>query len=214
MKVGILGSGEVAKSLAKGFLKTGHEVQFGSRDQKNEKLENWLKEEKLSAVIGTFKDAAAFGEIVVLAVMGNAVEDVINQAGKEEFAGKIVIDVTNPLEITPNQPPKLSTKHTSNGEFVQSLLADSQVVKTFNIIGNTMFYQPKFEEGDPDMLLCGNNDDAKKKVEGILHDFGWKNVTDIGGIDESHYMEALCILWVVYALKHGNWHVAFKMVQK
>ena len=213
MNVGILGSGDVGKSLAKGFVQAGHAVKIGTRQTPNEKLQQWIKESGFTITEGTYQEVAAFGEILVIATLGNAVEEVINAAGKENFKGKLVIDVTNPLDIQPNQPPKLSTAHSSNGELVQSLLPDSHVVKSFNIVGNSLFVNPQFAQGDPDMLVCGNDEDAKKQVTQILQDFGWKNIIDIGGIDQSHYMEALCILWVDCGFKLGNWHIAFKLLR-
>src|SRR5690242_1280522 len=105
MKVGILGSGDVGKALGTGFVKHGHDVKIGSREPS--KLDAWVKENGAKASAGSFADAAKFGDIVILATLGNAVENVIGLAGKDAFDGKVVIDTTNPLKFEPGQMPQL-----------------------------------------------------------------------------------------------------------
>ena len=214
MRVGILGTGDVGKALAKGFVTLGHDVKMGSRDAKNEKALAWASELGAKASVGTFADAAAFGDIVVLATLGVANESALKLAGPEKLRGKVVIDTTNPLDFSAGMPPKLAVSgNDSGGERVQRLLPDAHVVKAFNTVGNAFMFRPSFPGGPPDMFFCGNNDDAKKKVAAILKDFGW-GVVDVGGIESSRYLEAMCMVWVLSAIYTNNWNQAFKLLKK
>jgi predicted dinucleotide-binding enzyme len=176
----------------------------------------WLEKTKgRKTSVGTFEEAAKFGEVVVLAVQGSVIEEVLNLAGKENLKGKTVIDVTNPLDIAAGMPPRLLYGFdTSAGEKVQAAIPEANVVKTLNIIGNARMINPKLKEGEPDMLLCGNDEAAKMQVDKILRDFGWRNITDLGGIEQSRIMEPMCILWVTYGIKHNSWSHAFKILKK
>jgi predicted dinucleotide-binding enzyme len=215
MKVGILGTGEVGKTLAKGFLALGHEVKMGARESGNPKAVAFAQEAGPKASAGTFAEAAAFGEVVVLATMGMVAESVLSGAGADNLRGKVVIDTTNPLDSAKGAPPSLGISgKDSGGEQVQRLLPGSHVVKAFNIVGNTLMFKPQLPGGDPDMLICGNDAAAKKKVAGILADFGWKSVVDLGKIEVSRYLEAMCIVWVLYGIRTGGWNHAFKLLKK
>ena len=216
MKVGILGSGEVGQVIATGFANLGHEVKIGTRSGANEKLNEWLaKTSGKKTSVGNFEVTAKFGDVVVVAVLGEVAEQALKLAGTSNFDSKTVIDVTNPLDFSKGMPPKhMYGLASSSGEKIQAAIPNANVVKTLNIIGNAGMINPKFKEGDPDMLVCGNNDAAKRQVEQILRDFGWKNITDLGGIEQSRIMEALCILWVAYGAKYNNWSIAFKMLKE
>jgi len=210
VKVGILGSGDVGKSLAKGFIDLGHEVKIGSRSP--EKLSAWVAEQGERASSGTFEEAAAFGDILCLATLGNAAEEAIDLAGHDNFRGKVVIDATNPLDFKPNQPPTLSIGGTDSlGEHVQRRIPAAKVVKAFNTVGNQYFVHPKFPGGPPDMFLCGNDAGAKKIVSQICEVWGW-GVIDLGGIESSRYTEAMCLTWVLHGVLSGKWSHAFKML--
>jgi 8-hydroxy-5-deazaflavin:NADPH oxidoreductase len=214
MQVGILGTGDVGKALGKGFVTLGHDVKMGSREAKNEKALAWAKEMGVKASVGTFADAASFGEIVVLATLGVANESVLKMAGPERLRGKVVIDATNPLDFSAGMPPKLAVSgNDSGGERVQRFLPESDVVKAFNTVGSPLMFRPSFPGGSPDMFFCGNSDDAKKKVTAILKDFGW-GVVDVGGIESSRYLEAMCMVWVLSAIPTNNWNQAFKLLRK
>ena len=214
MKIGVLGTGDVGRALGKGFIALGHEVKIGSREANNDKALAWVEEMGAKASAGTFADAAAFGEVIVLATLGVANEAALRAAGVERFRGKIVIDATNPLDFSGGVPPKLAvTGQDSGGEQVQRLLPDAHVVKAFNIVGNPFMFRPEFPGGPPDMFIAGNDDDAKKKVAAILADFGWPTI-DIGGIAGARYLEAMCMVWVLAAVRGGNWNQAFKMLRK
>jgi predicted dinucleotide-binding enzyme len=213
MKVGILGTGDVGRAIGKGFIALGHDVKMGAREATNAKALAWAKECGPKASAGTFADAAAFGEIVVLATLGVANESVIRAAGPERFAGKVVIDTTNPLDFSGGMPPTLAVAgHDSGGEQVQRLLPGASVVKAFNTVGNALMFRPSLPGGPPDMFICGDSDEAKARVTTILQDFGW-NVVDTGGIQSSRYLEAMCLVWVLSAMKTGAWAQAFKLLR-
>jgi predicted dinucleotide-binding enzyme len=214
MKIGILGTGDVGKALGKGFLTLGHQVKLGARDAKNEKAAAWVEENGDKASAGTFTDAAAFGELVVLATLGAGNKAALEQARPDNLKGKILIDATNPLDFSRGFPPTLALSgNDSGGEQVQRLAPGAKVVKAFNIVGNAHMFRPSFAAGPPDMFICGNDDGAKKQVTELLTEFGW-NTTDIGGIEGSRYLEAMCMVWVMYAARTNQWNHAFKMLRK
>jgi len=196
-RVGVLGSGEVGRRLAAGFCSRGHDVMIGSRDPGKPELREWLAGDGAGVKAGTFEQAAAHGDLLVLAVLGNAAEEAIADAGPENFSGKVVIDAMNPLDFSGGFPPRLSiTGGDSLGERVQRALPEAKVVKAFNTIGNPYFVDPRFSESQPTMLIAGDDEGAKRTVGDVLADFGWSDVVDIGGIEGSRELEAICIVWV------------------
>lgn len=209
MKIGILGSGDVAKALGAGFLGRGDDVMLGTRDPM--KLTQWL-DENPKARVGSLAETAAFGETIVLATLGSAMQSVIDQAGAGAFDGKVVIDATNPLGSDANGPHLTVGFDDSLGEQVQRALPRARVVKAFNIVGSAYMVHPKFENGPPSMLIAGNDDAAKQIVTGVLRDFGWE-VADLGGIESARYLEPMCMAWVVYGMHSGGWHHAFKLLR-
>ncbi len=213
MKIGVFGTGDVGRALGKGFIALGHEVMMGSRSQGNDKALAWQKEMGDKASTGTFADAARFGEILVLATLGVATESALAAAGKDALRGKILIDATNPLDMAGGAPKLAIGGNDSGGEQTQRLAPESHVVKAFNTVGNAHFFKPSFPGGPPDMFIAGNDEGAKKKVGAILHDFGW-GVADVGGIESSRYLEAMCMTWVMWGVKNGSWNHAFKLLRK
>lgn len=211
-RVGILGSGRVGQQLGRGFAKHGYEVMVGSRDPA--KLEPWRKETAGAVAIGTFAEAASFGEVVILATSGAATEDAIELANVKNFVGKLVLDATNPLDLSHGMPPGLFLGTTDSlGERVQRKLPESKVVKCFNTVGNSKFIDPTFREGTPQMLICGNDPEAKQETDAIVRELGWPGAMDVGAIDASRWLEALVPLWVRAAEALNTDEVAFKIVQ-
>jgi 8-hydroxy-5-deazaflavin:NADPH oxidoreductase len=214
MKVGILGSGDVGKALAIGFASLGHQVKISSRDFENVKLREWASELEDIVSIASFEETAIFGEIIVLAVKWDGVENAIHLANPENLSHKVVIDVTNPLDFSKGMPPSLYIGHTnSGGEVIQRLIPKSLVVKTLNIVNNLTMINPTFNDGVPSMFLCGNDENAKKQVIEILKDFGWKDISDLGDITQCRIIEPLTCLWVNYGIKHGTWTHAFTFLK-
>jgi 8-hydroxy-5-deazaflavin:NADPH oxidoreductase len=212
-RVGVLGSGEVGRRLAAGFCSRGHDVMIGSRNPAKTELREWLSGEGAGVKAGTFRQAAAHGELLVLAVLGDAAEEAIADAGAENFSGKVVIDAMNPLDFSGGFPPKLSIAgQDSLGERVQRALPDAKVVKAFNTIGNPYFVDPTFSEGAPTMLIAGDDEGAKRTVGDVLADFGWSDTVDIGGIEGSRELEAICIAWVKIGGARGAWDHGFKLL--
>lgn len=208
MKIGILGSGDVAKTLGAGFLSRGHEVMLGTRDAA--KLSDWQKAHA-NARVGTFAQAAGFGELNVLATLGTAVLAALQLAPAENFDGKVVIDATNPLRFDDQKPHLAMGFEDSLGEEVQRALPRARVVKAFNTVGSALMVDPKLAGGPPSMFLAGNDDGAKAAVSEILRDFGWEPI-DLGGIESSRYLEPMCLAWVTYGLRSGTWNHAFKLL--
>jgi 8-hydroxy-5-deazaflavin:NADPH oxidoreductase len=209
MKVGILGSGDVARALADGFLSRAHEVMLGTRDAS--KLAQWQADRPASQV-GSFADAAGFGEVIALATFGTATVSAIEQAGPERFASKIVIDATNPLRFDDGGIYLAIGFDDSLGEQVQRALPAARVVKAFNTVGNEYFVDPQFAGGPPTMFVAGNDDAAKDVVAQILTSFGWESA-DLGGIEASRYLEPMCVAWLAYGRRSGTWHHAFKLLR-
>jgi predicted dinucleotide-binding enzyme len=213
MRVGVLGTGEVGRRLAAGFQSRGHEVMIGSREATKPELSEWLSGQGSGIEAGTFDQAAAHGELAVLAVLGDAAEQAISAAGPENFKGKVVIDAMNPLDFSGGFPPKLSISgEDSLGERVQRALPEAKVVKAFNTIGNPYFVDPSFSQGEPTMLIAGNDEDAKGTVREVLREFGWSDTIDIGGIEGSRELEAICIAWVKIGGVRGAWDHGFKLL--
>ena len=211
MKVGVLGSGAVGKVLAAGFLSLGHEAKIGSREP--DKLSDWVKGAGKGASAGTFEEAARFGDLIVLATLGAGAENAIRLAGAKNFAGKVIIDATNPLDFSKGMA-QLYVGHTDSlGEQVQRWLPDARVVKAFNTVGNPHMIKPKFPGGPPDMFICGNDDAAKTLVSQICEQFGW-GVVDIGGIEGSRHLEPMCMVWVLHGIRAKSWNHAFKMLRQ
>ena len=213
MKVGVLGSGEVAKTLASGFLKHGHEVMMGTREPA--KLKEWTGKNPKGRV-GSFAEAAKTGEMVVLAVKGTASAEALRAAGAPNLSGKTVVDVTNPIADAPptNGVLKLFTSlDESLMERLQREFAGAKLVKAFNSVGSACMVNPEFKGGPPTMFICGNDTEAKKTVTGILEQFGWETA-DMGKAEAARAIEPLCILWCVPGFLRNDWTHAFKLLRK
>lgn len=213
MKIGIIGSGDVGQSLGRGLSAIGHTVMIGSRQPESEALVAWKESVGKHASTGSTTDAAKFGDLIVVAVNWTGVESALHDV-RPEVAGKIIIDVTNPLEFE-GTSPKLAVGHDiSGGEIVQQLLPDSSVVKTLNILSYAHMVQPQYYEGMPAMFYCGNNPSAKEEVSKILRALGWKDTTDIGDITKSRLLEPMCLLWMAYGMAHNTWDHAFGVLKR
>lgn len=214
MKIGILGTGDVGKAIGKGFIELGHEVMLAGREAGNEKATAWAQSMGEKAQSGAFADAAKFGELIVLATLGVVTDQAIGLAGLDNFDGKLVWDTTNPLDFSKGMPPSLlGGLGSSSGEKIQAQIPKSKVVKVFNTVGNALMFRPKLQ-GDirPDMFICGDDEEAKRQTGALLTDFGWDSV-DVGGINCSHYLESMCMVWVYSAMKRSSWMQAFKLLR-
>jgi len=212
-KYAVLGSGEVGKALADGLLAHGHEVMRASRDPA--KLAGWLSGAGPQASVGTFAEAARWGEQVILAVKGSAAEPALDLAGIDNLAGKVVIDVTNPIADAPPVNGVLrffTTFDESLLERLQRKAPSAHLVKAFSCVGSPFMVHPKFPGGPPSMFICGNDERAKAAVRSLLTQLGWETV-DMGAVEAARAIEPLCILWCIPGLTKQRWTHAFKLLQ-
>jgi predicted dinucleotide-binding enzyme len=211
MKVGVLGSGVVATTLASGFLKHGHEAMLGTRSPA--KLGDWKKQNPAGRV-GSFAEAAKFGELVVLAVKGTVAAEALRAAGAPTLAGKPVIDATNPIADAPpaNGVLKFFTSlDDSLMERLQREFPAARLVKAFNSVGSALMINPSLKGGRPTMFICGNDDGAKQTVTRVCDQFGWE-VADMGKAEAARAIEPLCILWCIPGFLRNDWAHAFKLL--
>ncbi|HKV95947.1 MAG TPA: NAD(P)-binding domain-containing protein [Gammaproteobacteria bacterium] len=211
MKIGVLGSGIVATTLAGGFLKHGHELMLGTRTVS--KLADWSRKNP-KARIGSYAEAGKFAEVAVLAVKGTAALDALRAAGATNLTGKPVIDATNPIADAPpvNGVLKFFTSlDDSLMERLQREFKEACFVKAFNSVGSALMVNPQLKGSKPTMFICGNDDAAKKTVRSILDQFGWETA-DMGKAEAARAIEPLCMLWCIPGLLHNDWVHAFKLL--
>jgi predicted dinucleotide-binding enzyme len=214
MKIGILGSGTVGQVLANGFIKHGYEVMVGTRSP--EKLAAWKEKAGKHGRVGSFKDAATFGDILVLAAKGATAKDTLQMAGAEHLKGKTIIDATNPIAEAPPQNGVLkffTSLDNSLMEQLQAAFSSAHFVKAFSSVGNASMVNPDFKGIKPTMFICGNDANAKKETGKILDLFGFE-VEDMGGAEAARAIEPLCILWCIPGFLRNEWTHAFKLLKK
>jgi predicted dinucleotide-binding enzyme len=217
MKIGILGTGMVGQAIATKMIQLGHSVMMGSRSGKHEKAEAWIAANGESASQGTFAETASFGEIIFNCTKGEITLEVIKQAGTENLKGKILADVTNPLDFSKGMPPTLLiVNDNSLGEEIQKALPDTHVVKTLNTMTAPVMVNPSLVNGgDHSVFLSGNSKDAKAKVGALLQEIGWKenNIIDLGDISTARGSEQLLPIWVRLYAAMGSPMFQFKIVK-
>jgi 8-hydroxy-5-deazaflavin:NADPH oxidoreductase len=197
MKIGVLGTGIVGTTLAGKLVSLGHEVRMGAREAGNAKARSWAAATGKGTSSGTFADAAAFGEIVFNCTAGAAALDALRAAGAANLRGKVLVDVSNPLDFSKGMPPTLFTgSGDSLGERIQREFAEAKVVKALNTVNSSVMTDPKRVGGESDVFVCGNDTQAKKRVEELLREFGWNRVIDVGDITASRGTEAYILLWL------------------
>jgi predicted dinucleotide-binding enzyme len=202
----------VAKTLAAGLLKHGHEVMAGTREPA--KLREWAGRTP-GAKVGSFAEAAKFGELVVLAVKGTAGAEALRAAGAANLAGKPVVDATNPIADAPPVNGVLQFFTSLNESLMERLqreFAGARFVKAFNSVGSACMVNPQFSGGRPTMFICGNDAAAKQTVAGILDQFGWETA-DMGSVEAARAIEPLCMLWCIPGFRNNEWRHAFKLLK-
>jgi 8-hydroxy-5-deazaflavin:NADPH oxidoreductase len=212
MKVGILGSGDVAKVLGSGFLRHGHDVMMGTRE--TSKLADWLAANP-TATAGSFAETAGFADLVVLAVKGTAASEVLRAARAANLSGKPVIDATNPIADRPPVNGVLQFFTDFNESLMERLqreFSDTHLVKAFNSVGNSCMVNPSFKGGAPTMFICGNDEKAKQTVSQVLEQFGWE-AADMGKAEAARAIEPLCMLWCIPGFLRNEWVHAFKLLK-
>jgi predicted dinucleotide-binding enzyme len=199
MKIGILGTGMVGGAIGNKLVSLGHEVKMGSRTANNEKAATWVKGAGSKASQGTFADAAGFGELIFNATSGHGSLEALKAAGAQSLKGKIVIDISNPLDFSKGMPPTLFAGNTDSlGELAQAAFPEAKVVKTLNTVTASIMVDPgKIGGGDHHLFICGNDAAAKATVgEFLKTQFGWKNILDLGDITQSRGTESFLALWI------------------
>lgn len=198
MKLGVLGTGMVGEAIGDRIASLGHEVRMGARDAANPKARAWAARAGARASAGTFADAAAFGEVVFSCTLGSAAVDAVRAAGSGNLRGKVVVDVSNPLEFLPGRPPSLFTAAAGDSlaERIQSALPEARVVKALNTVPSGLMGHPEKLAGDTDVFVAGNDAAAKAKVAEILREVGWRSVIDLGDVTAARAMEAYLLLWL------------------
>ncbi len=212
-KIGIIGSGTVGQTLANGFLKHGYQVMIGTRDKN--KLNEWKSKAGANAQTGSFSEAAAFGDIIVLSVKGNIAKEALLLAGANNLKNKTIIDTTNPIADTPPQNGVLNfftNLDQSLMEQLQAAFPEVHFVKSFSCIGSHFMVNPSFAGGKPSMFICGNDGNAKKEVTSILDLFGFET-EDMGKAESARAIEPLCMLWCIPGIQKNQWTHAFRLMR-
>lgn len=216
MNIAILGTGIVGNTIGSKMIQLGHKVRMGSRAAGNEKAVAWVKAAGANASQGTFADAAAFGEMAFNCTSGSGSLEAVAQAGAANLKGKILVDVSNPLDFSKGMPPSLSVCNTDSlAERIQKALPDTKVVKSLNTTTAQLMVHPaQLAGGDHTMFLSGNDAEAKAKVTELLkHGFGWKDVMDLGDLNAARAQEMTLPIWLRLwgALKTPNFN--YKIVR-
>ncbi|QQS50163.1 MAG: NAD(P)-binding domain-containing protein [Bacteroidota bacterium] len=211
-KIGIIGSGIVAQTLGSGFAKHGFEVMLGTRD--TSKLIEWKSKEGQNVNIGSFEQAAKFGDMIVLAAKGTVAKEALKMAGAAHLRGKTIIDATNP--IADSAPENGVLKFFTNldkslMEDLQEAFPEANFVKAFNSVGSPFMVNPPFKE-KPTMFIAGNNDASKKEVTYLNELFGWET-EDMGDAAGARAIEPLCMLWCIPGLRENRWNHAFRLIK-
>ncbi len=211
MKIGILGTGMVGEALATRFRELGHDVMMGARSASNEKARAWSATS--GGKHGSFADAARHGEIVVNATSGSASLEALKLAGESSLAGKVLLDVANPLEFKPGMPPSLFLSNTDSlGEAIQRAFPSARVVKTLNTVNCQIMVHPERVPGTS-VFVGGNDNAAKKTAADLLRDLGWKQIVDLGDITSARGTEQMLPLWLRLMTVFGSPNFNFAIVK-
>lgn len=225
MKIAVLGTGMVGQALAGRLAELGHEVTVGTRDVAATMARSepvglggppyavWAQDYP-QVVLDTFAAAAASAELVVNATSGGVSLEVLDAAGNENLAGKILLDIANPLEFSTN-PPTLSVKDSDSlGEQIQRAFPRARVVKALNTMNAHLMVDPgQLAGGDHSVFVCGNDADAKKTVTGLLESFGHTDVIDLGDLSTARGTEMLLPIWLRLMGALGTPAFNFKIVR-
>jgi predicted dinucleotide-binding enzyme len=213
MRIGILGTGVVGQTIGSKLVQLGHDVMLGSRTATNDKAAQWVADNGNHAKQGTFADAAGFGEIVFNCTSGQASLAALSSAGAANLDGKIIVDVSNPLDFSQGFPPTLSVCNTDSvAEQIQSAFPNSKVVKSLNTMTAAVMVNPALVPGEHDIFVSGNDADAKRQVSDLLRSFGWRTIIDLGDVTSARGAEMILPLWLrlMGVLKSPvmNFHIA------
>jgi predicted dinucleotide-binding enzyme len=216
MRIGVLGTGVVGRTIGSKLVQLGHEVTMGSRSADNESATGWASEAGENAAHGTFEEAAAAGELVFNCTAGGASLDALAAAGADNLSGKLLVDVTNPLDFSAGFPPSLSVMgDDSLAEQIQRANPDARVVKTLNTMNCEVMVDPGRVPGDHDVFVCGDDEGARAEVSELLQSFGWapESIVDLGELSAARGTEAYVLLWVRLYGAFGTGDLNIKVVR-
>lgn len=212
MRVGILGTGVVGATLGSKLIQIGHEVKMGSRSANNVKAIEWAQQNGANASFGTFADAAAFGEIVFNCTAGTVSLAALSSAGAGNLKGKVLVDVANPLDFSKGMPATLSVCNSDSlGEQIQRAFPNARVVKALNTMNCRVMVEPSLVPGEHDVFVCGNDPQAKARVEEVLKSFGWRSIIDLGDITAARGTEMILPIWLRLWSLSQNRHFNFRI---
>jgi predicted dinucleotide-binding enzyme len=199
MRIAVLGTGGVGRTIATKLVELGHEVTMGSRSTDSEGLREWLGKTGEGANGGTFADAASGAELIFNCTAGEASLDALAAAGADNLAGKVLVDVANPLDFSQGMPPTLTVcNDDSLGERIQAAFPEARVVKALNTVNAQVMTDPGRLPGTHNIFVCGNDEGAKTTVRELLQGFGWpaEAIVDLGGIEAARGTEMYLPLWL------------------
>jgi predicted dinucleotide-binding enzyme len=205
MRIAVLGTGVVGRTLGSKLVELGHEVRMGSREAGNENAAEWAASAGASA--GDFADAAGFGELILNCTSGTASLEALTAAGAANLSGKVLIDVANPLDFSHGFPPTLSLCNSDSlGEAIQRTFPQSRVVKALNTVNCAVMVDPSRVAGDHVLFMCGNDAEAKRETLSLLGEIGWpaERVLDLGDIGAARGMEMYLPLWLRLMVTTGS----------
>jgi len=213
MKIGVLGTGMVGQTLGAKLVAMGHDVMMGGRSPDNDKVQAFVA--KTGGRPGTFADAAGFGDLVIHCTRGDTAIEVLRQAGAGNLKGKVLIDISNPLDFSKGFPPSLSISNTDSlGELIQRTLPDTHVVKTLNTVTAAVMVNPAMIHGNHTVFVSGNDKPAKGKVMDLLRAFGWQSIIDLGDITSARATEQMLPLWTRLYSVLGTGEFNFAILRK
>ncbi|WP_345034614.1 NADPH-dependent F420 reductase [Streptomyces sannanensis] len=206
MRYGVLGTGVVGRTLGDKLVELGHEVIMGSQEKDNPRALEWAAGAGPRASTGTFADAAGSGEAVILAVGGQVALSALHSAGERQLAGKLLVDVTNPLSFEDGRLRLSPVESDSVGAQIQRYFPEARVVKTLNTVNCAVMVDPARVPGEHQVFVCGDDPAAKEQAVALLGEFGWPphRVIDLGGIEESRTVEMWLPLWVSLMQRFGH----------
>jgi 8-hydroxy-5-deazaflavin:NADPH oxidoreductase len=225
MRIGVLGTGIVGRMNAGKLAQLGHDVWLGTRDvtkavsktekdaMGNQPLSEWLKQNP-KVRLATFSETAKHGEIVVNAIKGEHSIEGLRMAGEQNLNGKVLMDISNPLDFSKGMPPSLLVSNIDSlGEQIQRAFPKARVVKTLNTVNALLQTEPgRLAKGEHHIFMGGNDDDAKAEVMELLNQYGWRNVIDLGDITAARGTEMMLIIWVRLMGKLGTPMFNFRIV--
>lgn len=213
MKIGVLGSGMVGQAIAGKLVSLGHEVTVGTRDP--HKLDEWLAGVGGKAQVGSFEQAAASGAIIFNAIAGSGALNALHMAGADNLRGKVVVDISNPLDFSRGMPPSLFVSNTDSlSEQIQRAFPEAKVVKSLSTMNANVMVNPGLVAGgDHTVFVSGNDPAAKAQVEAILQEFGWRDIVDLGDITTARTVEMYVPLWVAILMRSGSPMFQIKVVK-